>query len=126
MVIKKGQSAETGTPPASTPQGVTPAYSGDHSFTLQATMEMQKTLGKLENAVTSLVISEKETKDKLGRIEKIIYAAGVVLLVVLGIGGWMLNTAKDFAMTYYKAAVESQKPASIVVPPVSPKPSSKP
>lgn len=71
-------------------------------------MEMQKTLGKLDHAVTLLVASESATKEKIGRIEKVIYASGVVLLICLSLGGWMLSAAKDFAMTYYKASLEMQ------------------
>lgn len=91
---------------------------GDHSFTLQAVMEMQKTLGKLEHAVNLLVESEAATKAKVSRIEKIIYAAGVVLLIFLTVSGWMISTAKDLAMTYFRAQLD---PPKVTATPASPR-----
>src|ERR1019366_7382329 len=36
--------------------------------------------------------------DKLDRgLEKIMYSAGVILVIAITLGGWMLTTAKDFA-----------------------------
>lgn len=101
-------------------------YAGhsDHSFTLQAVMEMQKSIGAMECSVghlSSKLDSQKQTMDDMrkvvGSIEKVIYAAGVILLIALALGGWMLSTAKDFAMTYYKASIEAQaKPQATAAP----------
>src|SRR2546427_117787 len=76
------------TPPA------TPQYTGsDYSFTLQAVMEMQKTLGGLTQAVTTLTNQLHSDDAKIDRIdsrihrmEKIIYAASALVTVLLGIG----------------------------------------
>jgi hypothetical protein len=113
MAAKPRVDREQDTNPIRFPE-TTPAHTRDDSFTLQAVMEMQKTLGKLDHAVTLLVASEADTKAKIGRIEKVFYAAGVVLLICLSLGGWMLTAAKDFAMTYYKASLEAQKPLVII------------
>lgn len=72
-------------------------------------MEMQKSIGKMEHSVESLCESEKETRAKIGRIEKVIYAAGVVMIIAIGIGGWTVNAAKDFAMEYFKTSLEAQQ-----------------
>ncbi len=77
----------------------------DHSFTLQAIMEVQKTLGnldgklgavadrldKLENRVSSL-------DDKLSGVTHKLYAAGVVLAIALAVGGFLLNKSWDRAL----------------------------
>lgn len=119
---RKGQS-DTTTPPASTPGESSAFGSHDHSFTLQSVLQMQNTLGKLEQAVGALLESEEKTRTKLSRIEKILYAAGVVLLIFLGVTGWMLNTAKDFAMEYFKQTMHAAVPnqSASVAPKVPPK-----
>ena len=84
---------------------------------------MQKSIGKLENSVDSLIKNDEKTSGKLSRIEKVMYAAGVILLISVTIGAWMLNAAKDFAMTYYKASMEAQR--TPVPPPEQLKPPNK-
>lgn len=91
------------------------AHNSDHSFTLQAVMEMQKSIGTLEASVNNLATqigsqnqSMNDLKTKIGTIEKNMYAAWIILAVAIVAGGWMLNTAKDFAIMYYKSAIESQ------------------
>lgn len=99
------------------PAQVTPAMGqhigGDHSFTLQAIMELQRSTGELRSSVQSL----KESIEKLdaniersqqrmeGRIDRFdekisgvthkIYAAGVVLVILLAVGGFIVNKAWD-------------------------------
>lgn len=104
--------------PQATPAGTpSPTERGQHGhdFTLQAVMEMQKSIGGLESSVK--VLGEKfdkqsdsvsDLKKKIGHVEKVMYAAGVILICTLAIGGWLLNSAKDFAMTYYKASLDAQ------------------
>lgn len=82
---RTGPSSENpeGSVPEASPQITPQAYSPyDHSFTLQATMEMQKTLGKLEQAVTTLTEESKNSREKLGKIDKDIHAAKVTIKVV--------------------------------------------
>lgn len=90
------------------------SHNSDHSFTLQAVMEMQKSMGALETSVNNLatqISSQKQSMDdlktKVGTIEKNMYAAWVILAIAIVAGGWMLNTAKDFAMMYYKTSIET-------------------
>jgi hypothetical protein len=49
--------------------------------------------------------------DKLDRnLGKIMYSAGVILVIAITIGGWMLTTAKDFAASSrnaYKGGLRS-------------------
>lgn len=101
--------------PATVPQTTPPGIGYGHpeySF-IQISMELQKSVTRMETILEEVRKTTDDTKAKVSRFEKIIYAAGVLLLVALAIGGWMLNTAKDFAMTYYKASIEAQsKPPS--------------
>ena len=60
--------ADKGTPdryPTSTPPGLQAA---DHSWVLQAIMEMQKSLGGLEQAVKALTEQAKEQGNKLDKV----------------------------------------------------------
>lgn len=100
---------EPTTPPATTPMAGVAYGMHDHSFTLQAILEMQKTLGKLEASVEKLSESDRETCSKINRIEKIMYAAGVVLIIAIAVGGWFLNTATSIATEYVKASMSSQE-----------------
>jgi hypothetical protein len=70
--------------PETTPQNY-PAL--DYSFTLQAIMEMQKTLGQLSQAVTTLTEESKKNSEKIGTISHQVYAAKVVVIVVGAILG---------------------------------------
>lgn len=125
---KNSAASHASTPPDAPSGATTPhGYAGhnDHSFTLQAIMEMQKSVGALESAVNGLTTqigSQKQSMDdlkkKVGHVEKVMYAAGVILLIGLSLAGWLLSTAKDFAMTYYKASLDAQvKQQATVVPP---------
>lgn len=82
----------------------TPMNAGlaDHSFTLQAIMDIQKSNGQLTEAVSSLRLSIDKLDSKLDRVEGTvsgvthkIYAAGVVLAILVALGGFMVNKAWD-------------------------------
>jgi cell division protein FtsL len=95
---------------------------------IQSIMEMQKSLGAIESSISvqtaqisSLKNSVDTTKVSLGRIEKVMYASGFVLIISLSLGGWLLSTAKDFAMVYYKASIEAQVKSAITPPQVTQK-----
>jgi len=71
----------------------------DYSFTLQAVMDMQKSVGKLTEAVESLKDQSKRQSDKLDQIGKDVHAAKVVVSVVCGLIivaasllGWVITT----------------------------------
>lgn len=92
----------------STPEGhigtTTPFSAGliDHSFTLQAIMELQKSTGQLTEAVSALRGSVDKFDKKLDKIEEKVsgvthklYAATVVLAILVCIGGFIVNKAWD-------------------------------
>jgi len=102
------------TVPQTTPVGIGYGHP-EYSF-IQISMELQKSVTRMETVLEEVRKTTDDTKTKVSRFEKIIYAAGVLLLVALAIGGWMLNTAKDFAMTYYKASIEAQSKQPVQQP----------
>ncbi len=76
------------TTPSQLPQTTPQNYPGpDYSFTLQAIMEMQKTLGQLTQAVTTLTEETKDNSTKIETISHQVYAAKVVVIVVGAILG---------------------------------------
>jgi len=86
--------SSTGSVPTQSPQTTPQDYIlSDHSFTLQSIMEMQKVLGQLTQAVTTLTEESKKNSTKLDEISHKIYAAEVVggLLVLIGGGSlWLI------------------------------------
>lgn len=107
--------------PQTTPTGV--GYGHPEYHFVQSVMELQKSVTRMETILADVKQTTEDTRSKVSRFEKVLYAAGVVLVVTLAIGGWMLNAAKDFAMTYYKASIEAQlKQAVQPTAPNKPKP----
>lgn len=100
------QTGATGTPTHHQP---------GHDFTLQTIMELQKSVGGLESEIRALREAQTNTLnrtdkacDKLENVDKKLYAAGIVLLIVLGVAGWMLNIAYDLSKDTLKAVVTQQ------------------
>jgi len=118
MAAKSRTSAQQHTVPDDVPASV-PSFVGtpDHSFTLQAVMELQRSVGALTSSVNALIEHQKESTKKIDRMEDKLsgvthkmYAAGVVLVLVLSAAGWLLNASwgllKDVATPAIKAAIE--------------------
>ena len=92
--------------PDSTPESIHPRY--DHSFMLQAVMEMQKTLGELNSAVSTMNASIQSTKakvdDLVGWKNKILGGA-VVLGAVFTLLGFAVSKCSQYVTI---AAPDSQ------------------
>lgn len=54
----------------------------DHSWVLQTVMEIQKSMGQLTQAVTTLTEQSKDQREKLDSISHRVYAAAAVLTVL--------------------------------------------
>jgi hypothetical protein len=63
----------------------------DYSFTLQAVMELQKTVGQLAEGIDSLIRRVDQESSILSKISHQIYAAWAVLVVLGIIGGFAVN-----------------------------------
>jgi hypothetical protein len=105
--------------PETTPQ----VYPGsDYSFTLQAVMEMQKSVGILTEAVNALKQQTAKHDDKLSEIGKDVHTVkttarviGVILAGALAFASWGIGKAVDvFVKLYQPSAVQRQ------IPPQSP------
>lgn len=97
-----------------------PPHMVDHSFTLQAIMELQKSNGQLVEAITSLrgEISRQEAKidkldESLSTIKQKVYAAGIVLMIFVAIGGFIINKAWDLLAQQ----IVAQQTAKVATPP---------
>jgi hypothetical protein len=103
---RTGEQSESGPPKM---PSTNPPYPGsDYSFTLQAVMEMHKTLGGLTQAVNTLAEQQKEHGIKLENIGKDVHGARVALKIfaTIGIGlativGWILARAWDIILKHY-------------------------
>lgn len=85
-MVESGQSQAANTTPSRFPETTPPApHLSDFSFTLQAIMEMQKTLGQLTQAITTLTEESKKRGEVLDRISHKVYAAQVVLWIAGGL-----------------------------------------
>jgi hypothetical protein len=82
MTAKERRDPEP-TSPKSFAETTPTAFPGsDYSFTLQAVFEMQGRLGRLEQAVETLTDQQKDNNTKIQHMEKVIYAATVIVIFV--------------------------------------------
>lgn len=68
----------------------------DYSLTLQAVMELQKTVGGLTEAVNGLKDRVEKQGEKLERISHRVYAAGVVITILVPILAFLANWLAPF------------------------------
>jgi hypothetical protein len=106
--------ASVETPPA--------PYNGhhDHSFTLQAIMELKGSAGKVEatleantRAIEKLDAKLDKIEEKLSGVTHKIYAAGILLTALVGIGVFVVDKAWDIVTASYDVTPA----ASPVIPP---------
>lgn len=101
--------------PASTPQSY-PVH--EHSFTLQTVLELQKSVGELCSEVRLTREAVEKLDSRLDKIEERVsavthklYAASVVMAILVAIGAFVMNKAWDAAAEHLaevaKAAVRS-------------------
>ncbi len=103
-----------GTPdsaPQTTPKAI--GYGHPEYNFVQGLMELQKSVVRMETVLTNVQTTIDDTKVKVARFEKIVYVATGTLAVVLLVGGWMINSAKDVAIMYIKANLDTQAKQSV-------------
>jgi hypothetical protein len=99
MPTRSNPQRESGPPttPQRYPETTPISYPGsDYSFLLQGIFDIQKSIGKLEQAVQTLTDQQKEQGKKLDGLSHKIYAAVVVLVLIGGI----LTFLSPFANTW--------------------------
>src|SRR5579863_3029315 len=94
-------------PPQRMAETTPPEYpSRDYAFpTLQAVIEMQKTLGQLGQAIHTLTEQVKDNDKKLDKIALVVYSAGAVIAVLGTIGGFIVKGAWDLIEPILKAHI---------------------
>ena len=92
---KAGQDATPSSMPKTTPQEFSQP---SHDFTLQAVMEMQRTLGEYAAKIDRLVDDVGKLSGRFGEVEKGVHAvkvgaivAGTILTVVGGVFWWAIG-----------------------------------
>lgn len=70
---------------------------------VESLMQMQHSMGELKANVDHLKDASGEHDKKLDRISHIIFASGVVLVIILAVGGFFLNKIWDGVFTLLKA-----------------------
>ena len=89
--------------PQSFPETTPQRYPGsDYSFTLQAVLELQKSVGQLHEAVGTIKEQIKHQGEKLDKLNLRIYAASAVLVVLSTILGFLLNKGVDLLIQLTK------------------------
>ena len=86
--------------------GPTPSYhqAVGVAYITEALMQMQATLGELKSDARHLTVASEKQGGKIDRISHIIFAAGVVLTILLAIGGFLLNKMWDGLVLVLKTA----------------------
>jgi DUF438 domain-containing protein len=92
--------------PQTTPKAI--GYGHPEYNFVQGLMELQKSSVRMETVLEGVQKTLEDTKAKVARFEKIVYVATGTLAVVILVGGWMINSAKDVAIMYIKANLDSQ------------------
>jgi len=73
-------------------------------YLVEMMMQMQHSLGELKSDVSHLKTASERHGEKLGRIEKILFASGVVLALLLSVGGFFLNKIWDGILVLLKTS----------------------
>lgn len=72
-----------------------PQPSGEYIYTLEIVMGMQRTLGKMEQAINTLTEDSRETRKKVNQLSHIIYAASVVVSIFVAVFIFVANKLAD-------------------------------
>src|SRR2546423_1433280 len=83
--------------PIDLPSTNPPAYPGtEHNWTLQTVFELQKSVGQLTQAVTTLTEQQKGFAAKLDKISHQVYAALAILILIGAVIGFFSKSINDY------------------------------
>lgn len=94
MARKSTREGADQTPPKM-PEGPPTLSHLDHSWSLQAIMEMQKTLGELSASIKSLETAVNKQAAAIGNIKLILAGAAGAVTVILAVGGFIIDKLGD-------------------------------
>lgn len=91
--------------PRQIPETTPPPYGKvvSDAWVVEGMMQVQKSLGELTATVALLKSASDKQATKIDRISHIIVAAGVVLAIVTGIGGFFMSKIWDGVFALMKA-----------------------
>jgi len=103
----KARAARSPSTPADYPTTPNPLSALDHSFLLQAIMEVQRSIGQLTQSTTTLTDDAKEHRKQLNRISHIrishiTYSVGVMGTILLAALVFLANKIADAIVAGYK------------------------
>lgn len=93
------------TTPKQFPEVVPPSYADTvgNGWVVESMMQMQQAVGELKATTHHLTSASDKSSSKLDRISHVIFAAGVVLAIILAIGGFLLDKIWDGIVVLMKA-----------------------
>jgi hypothetical protein len=94
-VKSSGKQSQPDVFPTTTPLTFQSGGSTDYSFVLPTLMEIQRGIGKLDEAVNTLKSKADEQGKKLEGIDRKIYAAIAILAVCGAVLGFLINKGVD-------------------------------
>lgn len=94
------------TTPKQFPEVAPPAYAQavGATYLVESMMQMQQAIGEMKATMAHLKTSSDNQSKKLDRVSHIIFAAGVVLTIAIGIGGFVMNKVWDGVVTMVTTA----------------------
>jgi hypothetical protein len=81
------------TPQIPTPPPIFPGNAADHSFTLQASFDLQRNFGKVESTVTELCRRVEKLEAAVEKVDRSVHAAKMTVIVVGSILGAVFAAA---------------------------------
>lgn len=92
--------------PRQMPDVETPSYPKvlADGWMIEGMMQIQKSLGELNATVASLKVASDKQGKTVDRISHVLFAAAVVIAIVLTIGGFIINKTWDILLGMLKAA----------------------
>ena len=104
------------------PQVTTPPiHHTDHSWTMQAIGALTQSVNTLVKQVEASEQKHDQVKDAIARIDKKLYAAGVIITLLIVVGGFVLNKVVDFGMDMAKEAIKTPPAVSAPIEQSTPK-----
>lgn len=91
-----------------------PIHHTDHSWTMQAIGALTQSVNTLVKQVEASEQKHDQVKEAIARIDKKLYAAGVIITLLIVVGGFVLNKVVDFGMDMAKEAIKN--PPAVTAP----------
>lgn len=105
----------TSTPPHQ-PESTPRSFGGNNEWVLKAVADMSSSIGSLQQSVndvektlTRIENRLEKVDDKVCSMDKKMYAAGVIVFLIVAVGGFITHKAVDFGMVMAKESIAAQQ-----------------